>query len=246
MSPGKLFFCLLLLLSAVPANAAAELLLTKLRSDYAALVAAEQDFHAQRARGSLLGSASTDYAAYVARLHRQVAEDCAALGAEGIPAPADISCPASPAVLIAPAPVDQAGERTTREQTADLEAELFSGMSEFDEMLLREQQRIKAATPRAEGGGGGGGGGQGGEDDGGEAGAGGADDDEQLAGSRSTDSAGQGSQQQAGDSAPPGTPDGSDDDVVARQLREAAEKETDPVLKKKLWEEYRKYKEGTY
>lgn len=34
------------------------------------------------------------------------------------------------------------------------------------------------------------------------------------------------------------------DDIVARQLREAAEKETDPELKKKLWEEYRKYKEG--
>jgi hypothetical protein len=33
--------------------------------------------------------------------------------------------------------------------------------------------------------------------------------------------------------------------VVARQLREAAEKETDPELKKKLWEEYRKYKQGT-
>jgi hypothetical protein len=36
----------------------------------------------------------------------------------------------------------------------------------------------------------------------------------------------------------------ADDDVVARQLREAAENETDPELKKKLWEEYRKYKEG--
>jgi len=35
----------------------------------------------------------------------------------------------------------------------------------------------------------------------------------------------------------------ADDDIVARQLREAAEKETDPELKKKLWEEYRKYKE---
>jgi hypothetical protein len=44
-----------------------------------------------------------------------------------------------------------------------------------------------------------------------------------------------------------GTPDGRippphDDDIVARQLREAAEKETDPELKKKLWEEYWKYK----
>lgn len=33
-----------------------------------------------------------------------------------------------------------------------------------------------------------------------------------------------------------------DDDIVARQLREAAEKETDPELKKKLWEEYEAYK----
>jgi hypothetical protein len=36
----------------------------------------------------------------------------------------------------------------------------------------------------------------------------------------------------------------ADDDIVARQLREAAEKETDPELKKKLWEEYRRYKEA--
>ena len=39
-------------------------------------------------------------------------------------------------------------------------------------------------------------------------------------------------------------PTGDDDDVVARQLREAAEKETDPVMKEKLWEEYKKYKAG--
>ncbi len=32
------------------------------------------------------------------------------------------------------------------------------------------------------------------------------------------------------------------EDIVARQIREAAEKETDPILKAKLWEEYRKYK----
>jgi hypothetical protein len=37
-------------------------------------------------------------------------------------------------------------------------------------------------------------------------------------------------------------PSGDDDDVIARQLREAAEAETDPELKEKLWEEYRKYK----
>ena len=44
---------------------------------------------------------------------------------------------------------------------------------------------------------------------------------------------------------PADIPDGSDDDLVARQMREAAEKETNPELKKKLWDEYRKYKQGT-
>jgi hypothetical protein len=39
--------------------------------------------------------------------------------------------------------------------------------------------------------------------------------------------------------------DGSDDDIVARQLREAAEQETDPELKAKLWEEYERYKQST-
>ena len=41
---------------------------------------------------------------------------------------------------------------------------------------------------------------------------------------------------------PPDIPDGKDDDIVARQLREAAENEQDPELREKLWEEYRKYK----
>jgi hypothetical protein len=36
--------------------------------------------------------------------------------------------------------------------------------------------------------------------------------------------------------------DGSDDDIVARQLREAAMTEEDPELREKLWEEYRRYK----
>ena len=39
--------------------------------------------------------------------------------------------------------------------------------------------------------------------------------------------------------------DGSDDDIVARQLREAAETETDPVLQEKLWREYIAYKKAT-
>ncbi|MGB5495215.1 MAG: hypothetical protein WBM97_12135, partial [Sedimenticolaceae bacterium] len=60
------------------------------------------------------------------------------------------------------------------------------------------------------------------------------------------DQTGAGTQRQSDrQGVPPDIPDGSDDDVVARQLREAAEKERDPELKKRLWEEYRKYKAGT-
>jgi hypothetical protein len=40
-------------------------------------------------------------------------------------------------------------------------------------------------------------------------------------------------------------PDGNDDDVVARRLRKAAEQETDPELKDKLWKEYVEYKKNT-
>jgi len=238
-----------------PVAVMASPLLEQLRLDHAALVAAETDFHARRQRGALQGYELTDYAAYVARLHRQVAEDCAALSSRGIPVPSGFSCPASAAVLAAPAVVDQAGEKTSAEETAALDAELLSAISEFDEMLLREQQRIKAATPHTGDAAGGGSGGGNGDGDSGEyAGdaAGNAEGDDQLAAAEgeSTDyegSDGTGSTQPRGKSVPPpGTPDGSDDDVVARQLREAAEKETDPVLKKKLWEEYRKYKEGTW
>ncbi|MGL6161665.1 hypothetical protein [Microbulbifer sp.] len=43
---------------------------------------------------------------------------------------------------------------------------------------------------------------------------------------------------------PADIPSGNDDDVVARQIREAATRESDPELREKLWEEYRKYKKS--
>ena len=58
----------------------------------------------------------------------------------------------------------------------------------------------------------------------------------------SKSSRGQGSEESAGQSQQ--TTGSQDDDIVARQLREAAEKETDPVLKEKLWKEYNDYKKG--
>jgi hypothetical protein len=47
----------------------------------------------------------------------------------------------------------------------------------------------------------------------------------------------------AGETFPPpeDIPSGRDDDVVARQLREAAMSEPDPELREALWEEYRIY-----
>jgi hypothetical protein len=67
----------------------------------------------------------------------------------------------------------------------------------------------------------------------------GAEGNEQVA--SAGDASGDG--RQAGKIAtPPDIPDGKDDDIVARQLREAAENEQDPELRAKLWEEYRKYK----
>jgi hypothetical protein len=241
--------CLATVLSvliASTAGASTEPLLDQLRSDHAAMVSAEQDFHSRRDRGTLNGNEAADYASYVAGLHRRVAEDCVALSEQNIVVPADLNCPEDSPVLIAPADIDLAAEQTGAEATQTLDAELFAGLGEFDEMLLREQERVKAATPRSDAGGGGGAG----------SGAGSSTPDsgaaEQTglgttAGATYGEGAGPGSSRSQGkSSAPPGTPDGSDDDVVARQLREAAEKETDPELKKKLWEEYRKYKEGTF
>jgi len=40
------------------------------------------------------------------------------------------------------------------------------------------------------------------------------------------------------------TQDELDEDIVARQIREAAHLETDQVLKKKLWLEYERYRSG--
>lgn len=43
---------------------------------------------------------------------------------------------------------------------------------------------------------------------------------------------------------PDDIPDAQDDDIIARQLREAALQESDPELKEKIWAEYQRYKKG--
>jgi len=235
--------------------------LERLRSNHAAMVSSEQDFHARQRRGSLSGAEAADYAAYVARLHRLVAEDCAELAAAGVELPPELGCPVLAAGMLAPAPIDQSAEQTRDEQLAVLDAELMGGLGDFDEMLLREQQRVRAQTPMsdsASAGGSGAGSGDAGGAEGSEGSEGSSGDaGESGEGAEAVEGEGdgsagmggrEGSQSQRGSrgqGVPDDIPDGDDDDVVARQLREAAEKETSPELKAKLWEEYRKYKKGT-
>ncbi len=155
------------------------------------------------------------------------------------------------------------GEQTDEERTGALDAELDASLGDFDEMLLREQEQLadKARTAEAAGGGGAGGtagaqsyaGDAGAASDTfstqGEIGAGAPDAaDAAETGEGPVAAAGgysKTAQQEGKSPAPADIPDGGDDDIVARQLREAAEKETDPALREKLWDEYRKYKNAT-
>jgi hypothetical protein len=147
------------------------------------------------------------------------------------------------------APIERAPTRTLtkHEKTETLDAELEAGLGEYDELLLREQARVKADRPHRAGDGEGIGGDAGGKSGGGadSAGSDGEMTDAGIETPPTASAGGNGKQQTVVSGQPENIPDGSDDDVVARQLRKAAEQETDPELKKKLWEEYRKYKQGT-
>jgi len=251
--------------------------LEQLKIDYAALRAAEDDYRAQREFNGLDGAEAADYAAYVARLQRRVFEDCQLVIRSGAPFPEDLPCPAIVPPVTQSADISTQEELTLAEQVAAMDQQLNAGLGEYDEKLLREQERIKAATPNDNSGSGAGGGSAGGDGADGEGLEGDSADGGSAAGSQQGDNNNDG--QNAGGAAggdregarsgdrraggpvdsssgsgdegsdqdqPVDIPDGSDDDVVARQLREAAEKETDPELKAKLWEEYRRYKQGTH
>jgi hypothetical protein len=161
---------------------------------------------------------------------------------------------------------------TDEERASALDAKLNASLSEFDEMLLRELEdaKNKARTTRARTAGNASDpGGQGVESAaaGGQAGESGAQDSDAQSRAGSPQEPGASPSATASDEttaagdndssaaatgsgsgkreAPPDIPDGRDDDVVARQLREAAENEADPALREKLWDEYRRYKQGS-
>ena len=166
----------------------------------------------------------------------------------------------------APAAAGARGIASEAEEIADLQKKFDDSLADFDQRLLEEARRARTrADGRSRGGAAGGsaaasaGAGTSGAESGGGSSAAGTSGSEGKSGEKaeSREAAGEpgapggrilGTEAGAsGASAavPPDVGDGSDDDVVARQIRKAAESETDPELRQKLWEEYRKYKQGT-
>ena len=143
--------------------------------------------------------------------------------------------------------VGGSGPLTPAEQVAILDAELAKGAGDFDAMILdteqeqrraaREQAAQQSSTPTSTNSGSTGEGNRPYED-GGIADAGSYSTGGGIGGTRG----GGAPQNTARFPAPEDIPSGSDDDVVARQLREAAMREPDPAVREKLWAEYRKYK----
>lgn len=146
------------------------------------------------------------------------------------------------------------GTLTPGEQVAILDAQLERGTGEFDAMILEEQAAQRRAareqaanrpppgSTETQSSGSGGfpeGEGEGDMADGGVYSEGGG-----MPGSPTPGGGGASRIPQETAKYPPPTdiPSGNDDDVVARQLREAAMRESDPAVREKLWDEYRKYK----
>jgi len=139
------------------------------------------------------------------------------------------------------------------ERKARLEGELEESVGGFDEVLADEQREISTVGRNTEGfgngeggagsgrvglgsqGGGGGGGGAGGGSGGGAAGG--------VVGPQEAREASVGglSEEEIQARTPEDIPDLVSEDIVAKQLREAALAEEDPELRERLWEEYRMY-----
>jgi hypothetical protein len=132
------------------------------------------------------------------------------------------------------------------ERAERLGKELEESIGGFDEVLSEEQREIASVGRNTEGFGSGGGSGSG---------AGGISLGEQGSGGTSAGSVsvanqpsqqrespiGDMSQEEIRSRTPDDIPITVDDDIIARQLREAALAEEDPELRERLWEEYRKY-----
>ncbi|MDG2046146.1 MAG: hypothetical protein P8J79_02940 [Halioglobus sp.] len=142
-------------------------------------------------------------------------------------------------------PTGGSGPLTSAEQVAILDAQLEQGAGEFDTIIMETQARQRTAaraqtakrppTTIATAGGAGQGDSPYASDT---ADAGGYSTGGGMGGAPTGGSV---PQNTAKYPVPADIPNGNNDDVVARQLREAAMREPDPAVRERLWDEYRNY-----
>jgi len=212
----------------------------------------DEEFRSLRQSQAITGLDAEEFASFVADLHRQMLEDChefRKLGGEPETMGFDCDLPEEQLAAKQALPQSPGSVQTEEEKTAALDAALAESLGEFDETLQRSQTEVREQRESRSSGGGSLNAGGAIQPGGGVSGGLWSNPDSSQAQSGSNEpGAGPGVDRQeqdpvvaseAGDSIGAG-----DDDVVARQLREAAENETDPILKEKLWVEYRKYRDG--
>ena len=238
--------------------------ITNLRATDAALQRNDAQFRKLRKQEQTTHTDITEFAEFVATLKRQVIESCEAVrGLGGDPTQYSADCikleeAASNGKGLKGDASGDAGdterEHTREEKAASLANQMNKLESELDEILLNHQDKIKEKKGISK------------SLESRTAGTGdrttaetGADADETDDGEEAKSTAkhekippkgesgaGQGIKKEGAvpEHKTEAVADASDDDVIARQLREAAEAETDPLLKEQLWKEYEKYKES--
>jgi len=276
-----------LIFTSSPLYAANQAQMDSIRQSIQALDSARKTAIQEIETMSMPSSEVSDYRDFVVYLNTRIVTYCRELAEqEGVAATEGLPCPAGPMMSGAegtPMPTEEeiiytigpgtAETRTQAERTAEIDGSFSAALGEFDEMLLKEEEKVASRVPsqresgRSDSSGQSSSSGSSGSDGAGETGSGeegeAGEQGTGTAGDSSTDGRAEGQAGQAGASANKqssagagdsnvdhsayGAPGGKlpppeDDDIVARQLREAAEKEPDPELKKKLWEEYWKYK----
>jgi hypothetical protein len=132
-------------------------------------------------------------------------------------------------------------EESDAERAERLGRELDESIGGFDETLQEEQQEIAAAGRNTEGFGEGAAAAGGGGISLGQQDTGAGPITVMNTGVRNDSPGATMSADEISERTPDDIPVIADDDIIARQLREAALAEDDPALRERLWEEYRKY-----
>jgi uncharacterized damage-inducible protein DinB len=218
----------------------------------------DAEFRKLREKNKTSNGEIEEFASFVAELRRKMLENCQAyrqLGGDPESLGFDCILPKEIPVAWQELPQSPKTLQTEQEKMDALDSALSESLSEFDKELQEKQITLRDQPGNPSSGGY--------ASNQGETGGGGIRSDsasvetnpggyQGISSGTGTvlhptePGAGPGVQKQAKGQIPQsktksGASDGNDDDVVARQLREAAEGESDPILRQKLWDEYRKY-----